>query len=599
MWIRQNGVLGCCGAEVSAAGKQTGRGTLFLALLFIAALAAGCNKPAPPAAPLLPPPVETVARIHWLGMKRLAVETNAAFFMGIWNLAESKQLETQTLDRLAMGLVASNQLPVIDSQASSTNHPPPLIGLAAILRPLLEDLVQEESYLEVRQATNQPGDMALAIRLGDERAGVWQTNLAAVLELLTGVGPTPVQDGRGWVLPVTNNQLSVISHQSSQSSATRYVELVRVKDWTVIGLGRETNVVVGELGGLILRDGQPFARQPKDFWLYADIDLRRVASALTWGWQLPAGLPRLTVTAIGDGGNVRTMGALNFPQPLPFELERWNIPTNLIHEPTVSFTAIQGITAWLSSLKIWPDLQVGPPPSQLFFWSQSGLPIMTFCAASLPDASNRVDQITENLVNQANPWLTNNGIGRFERATNFNGVVWSDVVIATPFLKSIPANGGDFAFAGLESDLNTNRPAPVSLFHQVVTSTNLVAYDWELTGLRIEHWLYFGQLLRFALHHSQVPPKSASFAWLTALETKLGNCGTVVVRTGPAQLSFVRNSGIGLTSAELDLLADWLESPRFPYGLNTFTGEPTPLPLRKSRRPAAPTATNAVPPGPR
>jgi hypothetical protein len=102
-------------------------------------------------------------------------------------------------------------------------------------------------------------------------------------------------------------------------------------------------------------------------------------------------------------------------------------------------------------------------------------------------------------------------------------------------------------------------------------------------------------LVRFALPLAQVPPKSASFAWLTALEPKLGGCVTAVSRTGPAQLSFVRRSGLGFTAAELDWLADWLESPKFPRGLNTFLGEPVPLPRARTPRVGIGASTNAAP----
>lgn len=589
MWTRLNRVRPGAGAQLLADKRLARCAALPLALLLLAVLAGGCKK-STPAPVLLPPPIETVARVHWLGLKLLLAETNAAFLTNVTTLPESKQLAAQTLDRLALGLLATNSLPLFSNQLSAagspgTNSRAPLTGPAALLRPLLEDLFQEESYLEVRQATNQPGDLVLAIRLDDARGGLWQTNLAAVLQSRTGLTPALGQDGRSWQLPVPRCPASVT--------------FGRLSGWTLIGVGRETNLLMAELAAVIQRDGQPFARQPKNFWCYADFDLRRVASALALDWPLPGGLPKVTVTAIGDRGNVRTVAALNFPQPLPFNLEPWIIPTNLIHEPIVSFTAVQGLTAWLSSLKTWQDLQAGPPPSQLFFWAQSGLPFMSFCAASLPNGSNQVTQLSDLLVHRANPWLTNNGLGKFEHATNFHGTTWSDLAIVTPFLKSIPVNGGDFAFVGMEADLVTNRPAPKALFHQVTSLTNLVAYDWELTGPRLEQWLYFGQLLRFALHKAQVPPESVSFAWLTALETRLGNCGTAVARTGPAQLSLVRNSGIGLNSAELDLLADWLESPCFPRGLNTLVGEPTPLPPKKSRRAAARPQTNSAPAAPR
>jgi len=607
MWTRLNRVRPGGGAQVLAGTRLAWRTALPLASLLLAALAGGCKK-STPAPSLLPPPVETVARVHWLGLERVLAETNAVFLTNITTLPESKQLAERTLDRLAVGLLATNDLPLFTNQlsaagSSGTNPAPRLTGPAALLRPLLEDLLRQESYLEARQATNLPGELVLAIRLGDERAGLWQTNLAVLLQFRTGIIPVLGQDGRSWQTPIPRAAAAATrppsSLPASSSPDNRYLTFGRMSDWVLIGAGPEFNMLMAELAAVIQRDGQPFARQPRDFWLYADLDPWRVASALALDWSLPRGLPKVTLTAIGDRDNVRTVAALNFPQPLPFNVEPWNIPTNLVHEPIVSFTAVQGLTAWLSSIKGWQDLQIGPPPGQLYFWAQSGLPLMSFCAAALPNASNRVAQISDVLVNRANPWLTNNGIGRFEHATNFHGAVWADMIMATPYLKSSALNGPEFAFAGLAADVRTNRPAPLALFHQVTSITNLVAYDWELTGPRIEQVHYVAQLLRFALHKAQVPPKSVTFAWLTALQTRLGNCGTVVTRTGPDQLSLVRNSGIGLNSAELNLLADWLESPRFPRGLNTFLGEPKPLPSKQSRRAAARPQTNSIPVAPR
>ncbi|HNR71620.1 MAG TPA: hypothetical protein PLV05_04125 [Verrucomicrobiota bacterium] len=578
-------------ALVLAGARMTRRATLPLIFLFLAVVAIGCKPSTPPAPPAPPPPVETVARVHWLGMDRLLAETNATFLTNITSLPESKQLAKQTLDRLAVGLLATNSPPGTNPPPAAAEGAPsaPLTGVAALLRPLLEDLFRQESYLEVRHATNQPGEMVLAIRLDDERSGRWQTNLAVILQSRTGHIPALGQDGRSWQLPLA-------SHPAAAAD-DRCLTFGRRQDWVLIGLGPETNLFMAELAALIDRDGQPFARQPKDFWLYANLDPQRTLRALALDWSLPPGLPKVTVTAIGDRGNVRTAAALNFPQPLPFNLEPWNIPTNLLHEPIVSFTAIQGLTTWLSALPVWRNLQLGSPPGQLYFWAQSGVPFLSYCAATLPDCSNRVTHVTDLLVNQANAWLTNNGLGRFDRATNYHGVNWADLAIVSPYLKTRTQNGVEFAFAGLESDLYTNRPSPAGLLQQVSSITNLVAYDWELTGPRLEQWLYVGQLLRFALYKAQIPPKSASFAWLSALETRLGNCGTVVTRTGPDQLSFLRNSGIGLNSAELDLLADWLESPQFPRGLHTFLGKPTPLPKRKSGASPRPKTTPPAPKG--
>jgi hypothetical protein len=66
---------------------------------------------------------------------------------------------------------------------------------------LLDDLVAAESCLEIRQPANQPGELVLAIHLDDQRAVLWQTNLAAVLESLTGIRPVSAPDHQyGWSL---------------------------------------------------------------------------------------------------------------------------------------------------------------------------------------------------------------------------------------------------------------------------------------------------------------------------------------------------------------------------------------------------------------
>src|SRR5438093_7775215 len=69
----------------------------------MALLAGGCRKAAPPAPAAATGP-ETVGRVHWLGKKRMGAEANAAYFMTLWNLPESAQLEAQSLDKLALAL---------------------------------------------------------------------------------------------------------------------------------------------------------------------------------------------------------------------------------------------------------------------------------------------------------------------------------------------------------------------------------------------------------------------------------------------------------------------------------------------------------------
>ena len=614
-----------------------------LALLLMSFLAGGCEKSAPKPLALHPPPVETVAGVHWLGKELLAADTNSAFVMSIWNLPETKKLEAQTLDRLAIGLVGTNGAPVLSAEHRTSNIQPPtsnirvgttngqgrmpkdkaiqhpasgiqhptnaaplhasttLTGPAALLRPLLDDLLQQESFLEVREATNLPGELTFAIRLSEPRAHLWETNLAAIIESVSSLKPQASSSEPTVHSPqstVTDHVSRFTFHSTRHSlPITRVLEIARAGEWTVLGLGHETNVLTAELLDSI-RGGSLLANSLfENYWLYADVDLRRVSSALLLDLSLPADLPRMTADIRGDGQNVRTRGQFNFPQPLPADLPPWNIPTNLLHDPLSSFTAIRGLAPWLSSFKGWTDLQVGAPPDQLCLWAQSGLPFLTFCAAPLPSASNQVYQLTERLVQDANPRVAAYGIGQFAQATNFNGAVWKDVPIMDPSLRSVSTANGDFAVVSMNPSPSTNRPAPPALLYQLLNTTNLVAYDWETTGPRIEQLLFTGQFLRMATGLPQVPPESASVVWVRALEDRLGNCVTSVTKTGPAQLSLMRRSTFPFSAMELHLLVDWLESPRFPRGLHTLPAPPDLLPFQtRLHHPAPHPGTNSVAP---
>jgi hypothetical protein len=541
----------------------------YLALIapLAVALSFGCKKKAPTstvaAAPPAPSagPAETVARIHWLGQSRLSAETNAAGFMRIWSLTESTNLEAQTLDKLSVA--PWRLLPHV----ASTNA-----DGAGLLRPLLDDCVRRESYVEIRQATNQAGELAFAIRLDRERAGLWETNLAAVLESLTGIHPASSPGGRrGWSL--------------RKHHAPNLIELVRAGEWTVVGLGQEHNILLDDVLARIARNRAPFTARATNFWLEADVDPRRAVEVLSLGWHLPEGLPRVSLAAIGDGENVRTWGELNFPDALPSALESWNIPTNLIRGPLAGVTAIRGIGPWLASLKGWNDLQIGAPPDQVCVWALLSSPMHMYFAAPLPDASNKVSRLTDYVLQKGGPWFATNRMVKFEKSRTFDGLVWKGLPFVSPFLRSIETGEGDFVFGGLFPSGGTNRlPSPV-LLREVCGRTNLVCYQWEITGQRVVQCIYLGQFLRFASLKAQLAPHSASLAWLRIAAPVLGHTRTEVTRRGPGQLSFARQSTVGFTGAELQLLADWLDSPQFPRGLYSLQAPPPPGLRRPGKSP--------------
>jgi hypothetical protein len=158
-----------------------------------------------------------------------------------------------------------------------------------------------------------------------------------------------------------------------------------------------------------------------------------------------------------------------------------------------------------------------------------------------------------------------------------------------PFFKFVNTANGGVDFGGLLPDTtpgtNTQdnlyqRPSRSRLFDQMSAQTNLVYYDWELTATRIEPCLYLGQVSRVVSRHAELPLESASAKWLRAIEPRLGDCTTMIACTGTNQLSFFRKSTVGFTGAELQLLADWFESPQFPRGLYSLLTSPPAQPPR-------------------
>ncbi len=545
---------------------------------------------------------------------RLAPGPSAAYFNSPWNLPESVKLETQMLDKLSL---APARLLGANTNLAATNQS------QLLLRPLVDDLLREESYAEVGQTGDFSREFALAIKLNDQHAALWETNLAAAVQSLTGVSPAWSADGQAQVgtnapPPAAGYRWRFeITDHRSPASATNNLELARVGDWTAFGLSRRTNGIFADVVARIRRSHAPFAPRQTNFWLEADLDLSAVATML-----LPSApgavaatnaplaplqsaastspfmadlhsLPIISLSVIGDGQAVRTRGKLNFSEPLLFELEKWNVPTNLIRDPISAFSAVQGVAPNLASLSVWKDLQLGPPPNQLFFWAQGKPHLATFFAAPLPGASNWIHHLTELALQKGNPWTISNDCGIFNQLTNANGIMWNaKAPFLEPALRSWVDNQGEFIFAGLGAALITNRAPPIELLRELSGRKDLVAYDWELTGMRLEAALYISQFLRFTLHKAQVPVGSNYVEWLRALEPKLGNCVTEVTRTAPQQLSFIRSSTFGLTSGEFQLLLDWLASPEFPRGLNTFVGSPGVLLARKTR---AQRTTNSPP----
>lgn len=526
--------------------------TVHILALASAIIISGCKKkpaettgkPSPDTVKKLPPQstaVDAFLRVHWLGKQRIAQETNSSYLLNLWSLPESRKLEAHILDRVSLAparLLSADARPTgtIGTNSWFTNHPS-----ASLLRPLLDDLIESEVYLQITPGTNAPPDFALAVRLDQPRAGLWQADLVRAFAALTNDSRLNLRGSR--------------------------LEILRSGDWTIAGFGPNASPAVRSLE---FRIGMPatMAKGTPAPWLETDVNAAKLKELLGLKLDLPVPLPRVHAMWIGNPQGVSTRAVFDFPVRLPLEFEPWNVPTNLIQDPIHSLMAIRGVRPLLSASKAWQNLNAGPPPNQFFLWGRVPHQSLTYVAAPLTNASTLVSLLADRFIEKGNPWLATNASGSFERTTNPAGVTCSaGAPLMSPFIESATNAGREFVLAGLGRQ--TEPMPPTTLIDGIFRLTNAVLYEREMTGARLTTWLYLGQALRVVLWKSQLPFDSPFISWLDATQTKLGNLMTVVTPTGPAQLTLDRDSSVGLNSVEIQLLADWVESPAFPYGLHT------------------------------
>ena len=546
----------------------------FLLLALVVFSLAGCGE-SPEAATrqssTLNPQPSPVLRLHWLGKKRLSAEANATNFISVWNMPESVHLETQTLDKLATA-----PWRLIKSATPLSNAP------VALLRPLLDDLVQEESYLEIISATNQPTEAVFAIKLPADRAALWQTNLPLVLRSLSA----QTQDAK----PQMPNPHAF--NISLETLGLR-LDLTRSGDWTLLTVSDQASrTTPGALAKKILSritaTGSPYERAATNYWISGMANLSWMSQALRLQHLSNADLPVCDFSATGDGMNVRTKAGFQFQKALAVNFNSWNTPTNMISDQLVSFTAIRlaegGVVKNIAAHYLGGCFD----QNQVFVWALRSLPMATYVAVPTSPESACFDVLSKVLAGDVNHWISSNAVGSFTPNESGKMMSWQGAPFMTAYVQSFEASSGNLIVGGLVPTPLTNRAPNLELVNRMMQKTNMVYYDWEYSAPRVESWFYIGQLGRVVFGRPQLPATASSVAWLKAIGQKLGNAGTVATMTDSKHISVERFSTLGLTAVELHLVADWLESTNFPAGFHTTSQPAKPLLRRSAPMPVAP-----------
>jgi hypothetical protein len=472
---------------------------------------------------------DLIARVHFVGAEKISADTNAPAFTNFFCSAEAQALKAQTLDKLSH----APYLWLKDKIAAGAGDS------AAQLRPLLDDLLTAEWFLDARSAADGSPEFALAIRLDNNRAQLWQNDLAAVLESWTKIPPQKVAGG--WQLK---------KHHPPDS-----VRFVRTGDWVVFSC-EQADYALGN--GVV---GKISTSAAKNYWLSLGADWSRL-SKLFPALKL-VDLPETKLQIIGRDGNLHLDGKIISGQPFALTLDKWRMPTNSIHQPFISFTAARGIAPWLQKQGWARPFLISPAPNQIFFWAMAGIPFQTFAAVPVPEASAALVQLHDQLAaSGATDQLSQLFMPLTMIMTNHE-ITWAGMPFAAPSVRAVRETSGDFLVGGLFPNSPRSKALPPELFTRLAPA-NLVYYHWELTDPRLKMLLQPAQLTLMMTRHKQLEAETVAAKWLNYVGPTLGNTVTEITQTAPNELAFTRSAPGGLTAVELFALASWLEAANFP-----------------------------------
>ena len=499
---------------------------------------------------------------HFAGSAQLAGNTNFDNAKKILTLASSLEFQNLVLNRFSSWLGKS--------LFSATNDDP-----ASPLRPLLDDLLSAESFWALGGASNGPLNFIVALRLDDQRAQAWQDALTKVMGKPGSVFALedPSFPGRQWKL-----------------AGGQSLWMVRAKDWLVAGRGDNLGSLQAQYIREAITNGRPGPALNQS-WLEADLDWPRLAH---WLPNFPRilQLARTKISLTARNQSLFMSANVVYPKPISWKFDPWRVPTNIIHDPLISFTAGQDIAAYMDPGEPLSHLTDNPLAGQYYIWGLAEMALETYGTWPVADATNSLRRLATEAAAAFNPALKQIGGGEMRWQPEQQALLWANVSpMLFPTLQAAPATNDQYLLASLFPLIPRNKPIPGELLQQILGHTNLVYYDWEGTGQRLMQWqLQSGMLPLFTAKTNPPPPPPPAAAtnnppalprtrsplnieenWLTGLTPMLLDRETIteITRTAPAELTIARKSPFALSSVELVLLSHWLSDTGSP-GINPY-----------------------------
>jgi hypothetical protein len=475
------------------------------------------------------------AQYHCAGCAQLTGNSNLSTLQKALALPSADPVCKMALQRFSRALAEGLNL--------ETNH-----STVSLIEPLLNDVLQTESLGVVSGgSTNSPG-FVLALRLDPKRAQVWQANLG---QAFGGPGEKWTADEFiGWRWKI---------------AASDSFWIMSARDWLLVGRGDDLLPVQAGYLREVRRQGRP-SPPLTDRWLEADLDCPRLAGWLP-DWLRLLKPARINLTVAGEKDNLRITARMLYPEAMPWESRPWQIPAELAQGPIISFTAGQNVAAFLNLSPAFYRLDGDPLTNQFCAWAWDGLPFLTYMAWPEADAASTLEKLSSAASAAFSPELKQFNGTELIWQPDRQKLVLSNLRVILPSLGTVHNKDGDYLLLSVFPFSSPNKPATDELWKQIKGRTNLVYYDWELTGPRLQQWRMLGRML---LTRSRTPApgnlraRMVEEKWSGDLGPWIGKTTTEITRTAPNELSVVRNAPVGFTGIELFLLSDWLSTLGFP-----------------------------------
>ncbi|MFN7138520.1 MAG: hypothetical protein ACK4UN_04190, partial [Limisphaerales bacterium] len=367
-----------------------------------------------------------------------------------------------------------------------------------------------------------------------------------------------------------------------QGPTPNFIRAVWTGNWLVLGIGQNDLPLQNNVLRRISTGNVPVEWKDKSHWLEAIVDFPRLQGWIPLG-QLPLKPAKTEIALSGRNENLRTVIRATYPEALRWKGEKWQIPTNIVRDPLISFTAAQNLAAVMQRSELVAKTGYDPLTNQFYIWSQAQLPFMSYGAVRVSDSKKAFDQLATRLPQLFNPVLEEQKAGKIVLSTNKEAIVWSGLSMIAPQLVATNEPAGQFLLASLFPLAPSKEAPPRELLEQITSRTNLIYYDWEITHHRLGHWQMLTKMLPFiGPQRVPVPPELVAEAktnqavraklstrilherWQSKVAPMLGNTITEVTQVGPNEIEVVRKSHIGFTGFELLYVSHWLNHPDFP-----------------------------------